>query len=133
LAGIERSGPTQGDYFKKEKKILGSKRKNSIPKKAIFLIFAKKISGSGSSCRPEFRACDLTVPEFFKAEVIQCRQHRLECGDLIVLANVCSEGELACGPTEANDRRIKPAMLSGRDRSPRTVKWFNEQKGYGFI
>jgi hypothetical protein len=50
LVGIERSGPTQGDYFKK-KKNFGVHKKNPIPKNSL-LIFAKKKSGSGSSAHP---------------------------------------------------------------------------------
>jgi hypothetical protein len=87
LVGIERSGPAQGDYFKK-KKFFGFIKKIPIPK-SNFLIFAKNIFRFRElgSCRLEFRARDPTIPEFFKNR--KPTSAASACDDLIVLANVC--------------------------------------------
>jgi hypothetical protein len=103
LVGIERSGPTQGDYFKKEKNFW-VRRKNSDPN---FLIFAKKNFRFRElgSCRLEFRARDPTIPEFFK------NRKRSHVGSIGPSAATCCSGEcllvkvkLACRSTEAKGR-----------------------------
>jgi hypothetical protein len=61
---------------------------------------------------------DLTSPASARVRRLDCRGERL-------LLRV----KLECDPPEANDRRIKPAMLPGRDRSPTVPETFRTVDG----